>query len=127
VTALPRAVAHLLETEINSFEKLELLRRARGGTTPITRDDAGFDNESMRTAIAELVKARLLADHGGVLSIGARGREPSMNELMALYDDDRLAVVSALSAFAMDRLRTLASTAFSNAFVLRKKRRDPDG
>jgi hypothetical protein len=117
----------LLETELDSFEKLEVMSRVRGTTAGLATDDAALDNEAMRQTIAELLQGRLIERRDCVYVVGPRATDVAVVALLSAYDADRMAIVGELSSLAMERIRSMASKAFANAFVLRKKRRDDDG
>ncbi|MEO6775108.1 MAG: hypothetical protein ABI467_19235 [Kofleriaceae bacterium] len=127
VSKLSREIRRLLETELDSFEKLEVMSRVRGPDAALAVDDAVLDNEPMRETVRDLLRAHLIERRTGVYVAGPRATDPVVTELLALYDADRMIVVAELSALAMDRIRSMASEAFANAFVLRKKRGDDDG
>lgn len=112
---------------MDSFEKLEVLIRIRETSSGLAVDDAAFDNAAMRWTVDELMRAQLIERRGRAYVLGPRGSEVAVAELLTLYTTDRMVVVSELSSLAMERIRSMASKAFANAFVLRKKRRDDDG
>lgn len=122
---LPREIRLLLETDLDSFEKLEVLMRVRG--TGLATDDATLDNEAMRSSLSELLHAGLIEKRGTAYVLGPRGHEPTVEEIMTLYGADRMSIIAELSSLAMERIRTMASKAFANAFVLRKKKKDDNG
>jgi hypothetical protein len=126
-TRLSPEARRLLETELDSFEKLEVMSRVRATTAGLTVDDAALDNEAMRQTVAELLRGHLIERRGAVYVVGPRVSEVAVVELLSAYDADRMAIVSELSSLAMERIRSMASKAFANAFVLRKKRGDEDG
>jgi hypothetical protein len=117
----------MLETELDSFEKLEVMSRVRGTTAGLAIDDAALDNEAMRETIAGLLQTRLIERRGRIYVVGPRATDAAVVELLSAYDADRMAIVGELSSLAMERIRSMASRAFANAFVLRKKRGDDDG
>jgi hypothetical protein len=126
-TRLSPEARRLLETELDSFEKLEVMSRVRGTTAGLATEDAALDNQAMRQTIAELMRGQLIERRGAVYVIGPRATDVAVVELLSAYDADRMAIVSELSSLAMERIRSMASKAFANAFVLRKKRKDDDG
>lgn len=123
---LPRELRQLLETILDSFEKLEVLSRVRMAAG-LAVDDPTLDNEALRSTIKELLRDRVIEPAGLVYVLGPRGSEPVVVQLMTLYDADRMPIITELSALAMARIRTMASKAFADAFILRKKRKDDDG
>lgn len=124
---LPREMRQLLETVLDSFEKLEVLSRVRATAAGLAVDDLTLDNEVLRSTIKELLRDRLIEQPGLAYVLGPRGSEPAVEQLMTIYDDDRMPIITELSSLAMDRIRTMASKAFADAFILRKKRKDDDG
>ena len=120
-------VRRLLETELDSFEKLELLARIRATASGLELADPVFDNAAMRGTLDELVSAGFVEKRGRTCVLGPRGAEAAVVSLLSLYDADRMVVVGELSSLALERIRSMASRAFANAFVLRKKRGDDDG
>jgi DNA-binding IclR family transcriptional regulator len=127
-TTLSHGLRKLLDTQVESFEKLELLmflRRTPGGSTPaeVARAlDLGTDE--VRASIAALAAGGLIARApDGRVSLAPRTPEhqAAMDELARLYDEDKIAIVKAIAETAMDRLRNLAGRAFAEAFVIRKK------
>jgi hypothetical protein len=111
---------------MDSFEKLEVLSRVRETPAGLRVDDAALDNAAMRWTLDELLRLQLIERRDRVYVLGPRGSEPAVTELLSLYAADRMVVVGELSSMALERIRSMASTAFANAFVLRKKRRDDD-
>ncbi|HEY6035933.1 MAG TPA: hypothetical protein VIV58_16775 [Kofleriaceae bacterium] len=120
-------VRRLLETELDSFEKLELLARIRGAASGLDLGDPVFDNDAMRWTLDELLKASFIEKRGRLYVLGPRGAQASVVALLSLYAADRMTVVAELSTLSLERIRSMASRAFANAFVLRKKRGDGDG
>jgi hypothetical protein len=117
----------ILETDLDSFEKLEVMSRVRGTTAGLAMDDPALDNQAMRQTVTELLQGGLIERRGGVYVVGPRATDVAVVELLSAYDGDRMAIVGELSSLAMERIRSMASRAFANAFVLRKKRGDDDG
>jgi Mn-dependent DtxR family transcriptional regulator len=129
-TALSQTVRQLLDTHVESFEKLELLmllRRAPGGRSTSGELALALDlgGDEVREIVAALSSAGLVAraDDGGI-SLAPRTAEDraALDELARVYDEDKIALVKAIAETAMDRLRNLAGRAFADAFVIRKKR-----
>ncbi|HTL35352.1 MAG TPA: hypothetical protein VL326_19620 [Kofleriaceae bacterium] len=132
-TSLPTAVQKLLETQIDTFEKLELVvhlaeaPRSARSIDAVSRD-LNVGREEVRRTAAELPslvdltfgsELRLLpltsSDHAAVL------------ELAMLYREDRFAVVTAMGKIALERIRGLATRVFVDAFAIgRPVRKKPD-
>lgn len=117
-------VRQILATEVDSFEKLEVLSWVHRATTGLDVNDPALDNAAMASTVADLLRDRLIEKRASVYVIGARGSRPAVAELMMIHEVDRMLVVSELSTLAIERIRSMTSTAFANAFVLRKKRGD---
>lgn len=128
-TSLSHALRKLLDTHVESFEKLELLmllRRAPGGPRTVGELslELPLDGAEVREIVAALSAAGLLAraaDGGISLSPQTAEHRAAMDELVRLYEEDRITLVKAIAETAMERLRNLAGRAFADAFVIRKK------
>nr|HEX4318809.1 hypothetical protein [Kofleriaceae bacterium] len=120
----------LLDSTIDSFEKLEIARALRDGA-PRELDDLRaaleLPKEEFVVAVEALVHAGIVTSRDGVIALGARAGESRFRELMTAYDDDRFAIAAELSKIAMRRVRTMAARAFSTAFVFKKPKRGDDG
>lgn len=127
---LSRDARKLLETDLGSVEKLEAMRylRSAGGAVPRAElvRDVNLERETVRTAVGELVSAELIEATGerGTVRLGPRAAGEAFEEVMRMYDEDRVLVVTTLSSIAMERIRGMAARAFGEALVGRKK---PDG
>lgn len=128
-TSLTPALRKLLETHVESFEKLELLMLL--GRTPGGHQTAGelalalnLGTDEIREIVAALAAAGLIARApDGQISLAPRTAEQRavLGELARVYEDDRIMLVKAIAETAMERLRSLAGRAFADAFVIRKK------
>ena len=124
---LPREVNQLLESGLDSIEKIEALRYLRRAGAAVTRTELmrtlRLEREATSALVRELAGAGLveLTGQAGHLRLGAAGTSAAHDELMRIYDEDRLVIVTALSALAMDRIRTMAARAFGEALVSLKK------
>lgn len=128
-TALPHGVRELLQSRINSFEKLELVV-ALHGAPRATMSIEQLANQLKTTrgivqsAALELRTAALVevTSAGEVHLIPPSSRDAAaLDELVRCYRDDPFAVVKALGEIALERIRNMAAHAFADAFVLRKK------
>lgn len=135
MTSSPLTDEHLalLEARLFSFERLEILHAIRKNGSPMTRAEieasSRLDIDTVVSVLAELEQAQLV-EHDPVTKrhrVGPQSREAVCESLMALYQEDRIAVLSALSAISVRRIRGMAAHAFADAFVLRKKPRGTDG
>jgi hypothetical protein len=128
VTArVPPEVLGLLESSLGSFEKLELIRA--GAAVPLAdlRAALQLDADSMREVIEDLVSAQLIEVSGAPefrVQLGPRAQQDDFRSLMALYAEDRVAVMATLASSAMRRIRSMAARTFADAFVLKRKRHD---
>ena len=122
----------LLETTLDSFEKLEIVRTllasGRAMSQSQLEDGCGLSSELIEDALPGLLRARLVerdvVDRG--IRLGIASQDPRFVALMQLYNEDRAGVLAVLSSAVMQRLRSMAARAFADAFVIRKKR-DGDG
>jgi hypothetical protein len=132
----------LLAGPIDSFEKLELLLALVEATRPLTFADleraTSIPLATVREVVGDLSRANLVAiesaDAGDLEGAGKIVRlvpkaddATALNDLAKLYEEDRLLVVKALSAVAMERIRGMAARTFADAFQLRGKKGDDDG
>ncbi len=129
---LPGEVRKLLETDVNSIEKLDLIRYLRSAGGPVPRAEISrvldLDRETADTLIDELAGADLVEVAGARSPVrsGAAAAGEACEDLLRIYDEDRLLVVSTLSSLAMERIRNMAARAFGEALVSKKKPK-PDG
>jgi len=129
-TPLSQTLRQLLDTHVDSFEKLELLmllRRAPEGrrTTGELALALDLGGDEVREIVGALSSAGLVerADDGGIsLAPRTEADRAALDELAQVYAEDKIALVKAIAETAMDRLRSLAGRAFADAFVIRKKR-----
>lgn len=130
---LENGVRTLLTTQLDSFEKLEVVQalRAAGRAMSIEALESAcrFPTQTVREALADLERGTIVeqADAGRLVLLGSGSKHPNFEALMQLYEEDRSRVMSVLSSLAMERIRTMAARAFSDAFVFRRKRGDNDG
>ena len=133
-TNLPSSVIELLTNRIDSFEKLELVVALHDAPRTTLSMDALAEVLKLRRSgvrqAAEALHAAALVD---LLSSGevqllppTNGDREAVAELVRLYHDDRITVITALGEIAVERIRTMASRVFADAFVIRKKPRGDD-
>lgn len=124
---LPREVHDLLERTLRSIEKVETLRHLRRAETSLSRDELmralRLDGESVDGVVGDLARAGLVEANGsrGTVGLGPAARTPACEDLLRIYEDDRLAVVSELSALSVARIRDMAARTFSETFVSKKR------
>jgi hypothetical protein len=123
----------LLETCLDSFEKLELVRVLRAAGGALSRSDleekCQFGSDTVQETLRSLSAMRVVElDEGEKrVRLGPSSEAPAFRAVTEVYENDRMVVLSILSTIAMERIRNMASRAFADAFVLRKKRGDDNG
>jgi hypothetical protein len=125
----------LLRDFITSFEMLEVFlhlraNAAQGWTVREVSDRTHIAEDLVVRALTALLARRLVAAG----KTGSRDNfryEPGTPELVAAADElaadfaeRRAAVLSTLSTYAIERLRSGAINAFADAFILGSKRKD---
>ncbi len=84
--------------------------------------------EIVSRAVDELARGGVVEVAGGLTRLTISASDlTAVAELVALYDEDRIQVVRALSQIAMDKIRGMAARTFADAFKLRKNRDSDDG
>lgn len=117
----------LLRDQVDSFEKLELLRALRTADRPMAASELEIScrlaPETVRDVLGSLLQLRIVErdDNGTLFRMAAAGRAPAFETLLSIYEEDRSIVMRALSARAMERIRGMAARAFADAFLLRKR------
>ena len=126
--SLSRPLLELLDAKIDSFEKLELVvalyrRDSKRATVGDLARDFDWSRHDVREIVAALRHAHLLAgeDEEVVLAPADANDNPVIDELVVVYDTDKIALVKAIADVALARLRNLAGRAFADAFVIGKK------
>ncbi len=130
-TKLPASVTELLTTRIDSFEKLELVVALHEAPRTTLSTEAlvsalGLSRATVRQTAEELNAGALvdLGSNGEIQLLPPTNRErDAVAELVRIYREDRVTVVTALGEIAVDRIRNMASRVFADAFVIRKKPR----
>lgn len=129
---LPVEVRQLLSGPVDSVEKIEVLFLAWrepqvAWTVPAAAARLRLPADAVATALSELDSGKLLVGDGpgyryapGSVELGRASAA-----LCQLYDADRLQVLREMTSLAMERIRSSAARAFSDAFRFRK--RDPGG
>lgn len=122
-----------LETYLDSFEKLEVVRALRASGHALSRSDleaaCRFTADTIHEVLGSLQRLRVVAldTEDGLVRLGSLAADPAFDAVMRLYENDRAAVLSTLSKISLERIRSMAARAFADAFVLRKKRDDGNG
>ncbi len=131
---LSPALRKLLDTHVESFEKLELLmllRRTPSGHKTVGEIALALDlgSDEVRAIVTALSAGGMIARAAdGTISLAPQKAEDGavLDELARVYEEDKIALVTAIAETAMDRLRNLAGRAFADAFVIRKNRKGGD-
>lgn len=127
------SLRRLLETKLDTYEKLELVvvlssRPDMTGTTDELARELQVGHDVLKRLAADLTRTGLVAVDGDALRLVASATElPTIAEGAQLYQSDRNQVIQMLSAIAMDRIRGMAARSFADAFTLRKKKDGGDG
>ncbi len=128
-------IQRLLETTIDSFEKLEIVRslwRTDGAAWSIDRlaERVGTSSDHMGPSLEELAAEGLLCptrDHA-YTAVKSHVRATSITQLLELYERDPLVVMRVINAIAVRRIRAMAARTFADSFLMRRPRRaDDDG
>ena len=123
---LTTELLRLLDEVLDSVEKVEIAWHLTL-PAPELQARAQLDTETLRGAMADLARVRVIAMRGGpvpTVQLAARARRPDFEALMRLYAADRPMVMAALASISMSRIRSMAARTFGEAFVLRKKKGD---
>lgn len=125
---LPEDVQRLLTTTVDSFEKIEVLLLAwqqpdLAWTVAEAVARIRLPADGIAAAVDELVADRLLLRSGAGYRLApvADADRAATAALCELYASDRLRVLKELTALAMDRIRSSAARAFSDAFRFRRR------
>lgn len=130
---LEDGVRTLLEIQLDSYEKLEIVRALRASGAAMSKQEleaaCRLTSETVDEVLADLERAKVIEHDVArrLVRLGPASADPRFAALIQLYDDDRPGVLSVLSSLVMQRLRSMTARAFADAFVIRKKRGDGDG
>lgn len=125
---LDHGVRALLETRLDSFEKLEIAYalHASGGMTPEALVAAcRLPAETIEEVLPSLQHDAIVEPapgRGAVIRLGSASRDPRFETVMQLYATNRAGVLSVLSTLAMERIRHMAAQVFAEAIVHKNKR-----
>ncbi len=130
---LPEAVRQLLRERVETHEQLGALLYARAqGDRAFSADEAaaavGLASSEAEAALSHLVAHALLGVDGGApprYRYAARSSQQALviDQLAIVHDRQQLALLRQMGANAIERMRTSAARAFSEAFVLRKEKK----
>ncbi|MBA3392723.1 MAG: hypothetical protein H0T89_08770 [Deltaproteobacteria bacterium] len=124
----------LLETKLDTFEKLELVLRLRDcpavtcSITELARQ-LQVGHEVLRRVITEVVRTGIVEQFAEdeVRLVADEDDLEAITEGAALFASDRTAAIALFSTIAMDRIRGMAARSFADAFTFRKKKDDGNG
>jgi hypothetical protein len=131
----PIAVERFLREELEGYEQLEaLLLLFASPEQSFTREEVGsalgIDVDAADEALEHLCRrghaAREPAPGGPRFRYVSQpsGRDATIGNLSRQYQERRIDIVQRMTANAIERLRTAAIRRFSDAFLLRKDRRE---
>jgi hypothetical protein len=126
------ALRRLLESKLDTVEKLELVLMLRDAATPL-RDAAlrlQVGEEVLRRVVDEVVRARLvevIAPDDQLRLLATADELDAIEEAAQIYSENRGRMTALFSAIALDRLRSMGARAFADAFAFRKKKDRDDG
>jgi hypothetical protein len=130
---IPGDVQRLLRDLLHTYEELEivlLLDREKPRALSVSEVGAavGIAPDAAGTTLATLIDRKLIArdDGSGAYRFGDSPDEivRAVGELGRIWSQDRLPIVRLVTANAVERLRTGAARALSDAFLLPKGRKD---
>lgn len=119
---------------VDSFEKLQILALTSGQREVpwlVLRlaGECRLSSDDIEAPVTELTQAGLLVAVEGDqvrYAPGSPAVEEAVAELLQLYREDTLQVVRAITQRAMEKIRDSAAHTFADAFVVRRKPREPD-
>lgn len=126
-----RSLRRLLETELDTFEKLEIALLLFRSDRPLSVEEL-----AVQLQVGHEVLGRVAADlarTGIVMLDQARGvvtlqtddaTRRDLAEAAQLFEQDRPGMFQLMTRVAMDRLRSMSARTFADAFQLRKKKGD---
>jgi hypothetical protein len=135
VNELPEVVQRLIREQVRTYEALEMVlllhrtpeRRWRLGEIA---EAVRLSEESTAAVLSDLEKQQLIVASGGagkpMYRLQAERPEvaAAVSALARAWDDHRLAIIKLLNATALERLRTGAARALSDAFLFNRDKKD---
>jgi len=126
--ALPPRVRQLLATDIDSFEKLQIVQLTAGKredrwTFLRLAGEINVDDSEVKPLTGELIAAGILApdgDDGTRYDPRTAEIDAAVQELITCYRDDTLLVVRAITDRAFAKIRHSVASTFADAFVIRR-------
>lgn len=128
---IPDALAKLMESKLDTLEKLELVIMLHEAGAPVSVTDAARElqigTDVLRRMALQVQRTRLLTVKEDLLQLTSRdGELQAIQSAHEIYRGHRHILIERLSAIAMNRLRSMAARSFADAFRIRKKD-DNDG
>lgn len=124
----------LLETKLDTYEKLELVvvlsrRNGSADTVPELARELQVGEDVLRRLANDLSRTGLVAvtAEDEVKLVATADELVTIGEGAQFYESSPRKVISVLSTIAMDRIRGMAARSFADAFTLRKKKDDDNG
>jgi hypothetical protein len=129
---VPAELQQFLLDHVQNYEQLSLLvllgsNPERVWTVGEASAGTGMPPEYVQDALRSLAAADLMHLQPGppdTFTMTAGDTRQLLIGLAALFDSNRLAVMRAMNANAISRVRTGAARAFSSAFLIGKKKKD---
>jgi hypothetical protein len=128
---IPDDVLALMRERLHSLDGLEVLLALRAvapATMPAEHlaEQLRLPGLSVDDALEELRGGGLVRKHGATWSFhpATPAVEASVNTLARIYGQAPTKVMRVLNSLALSRIRGGAATAFADAFLIRKKRKD---
>jgi hypothetical protein len=130
---LPEIVDALLRECVYTFDELEVLLllqqdRARERRLADIAAAVRLGEPEAAAVLAALVDRQLVSNRveggspGYTLAAGRPDRDQALAALAAVAAESRLGIIRVMNANAVERLRTKAARAFSDAFLMRNRR-----
>jgi hypothetical protein len=125
---MSEAVRGFLAEYVDGFQELELLvaLAERGGTVP-SEDLVRISRSSLEefaAAFGRLRAAGAVAGGDGADPPRIALQDPRLDALVTLYRGEPVVVMRMLNSLAIERVRSGATRAFADAFLIRGKRSD---
>jgi DNA-binding transcriptional ArsR family regulator len=119
-------VRALLETQLDSFEKLEIMQALYASGQSMSPQELAaacqLRIDVVEDTLDDLERAQLIKRERRRQIRTDRGcADPRFAVLMQLYAADRAGVLAVLSSVAVRRIRSMAATAFAEAFAHKKR------
>jgi len=116
----------LLESKLDSFEKLELVLILHGARRPLTVADLAIElqvgTEALRRVVTEVVSTGVVdMTDGEAVSLRSGPWDPLVQEAADIHANEPARLMRACARISMAKLRSLSARTFADAFRFRKK------